>query len=94
MLLSRVCAPGLSSTMCRGTGQNGMVIAETFHTPLAIDLVAVGVGSLQGAMYAAGFKRIDLLGVAIIGIAVGIGGGFLRDILLNVPPAALSLIHI
>ena len=76
--------------MAPRTGQNGLVIAETFHTPLAIDLVAVGVGSLQGAMYAAGFKRIDLLGVAIIGIAVGIGGGFLRDILLNVSPAAFS----
>lgn len=66
------------------------MIAETFETPLAIDLVAVGVGSLQGAMYAAGFKRIDLLGVAIIGIAVGIGGGFLRDILLDTSPAAFS----
>ncbi|MDI6022218.1 TRIC cation channel family protein [Leucobacter sp. UT-8R-CII-1-4] len=64
--------------------------AETFHTPIAFDLVAVGVGSLQGAMYAAGFKRIDLLGVAIIGIATGIGGGFLRDILLNVSPAAFA----
>lgn len=64
--------------------------AETFHTPLIVDLVAVGTGSLQGAMYAAGFKRIDLLGVAIIGTAVGIGGGFLRDILLNTSMAAFS----
>ncbi|MBO1902405.1 TRIC cation channel family protein [Leucobacter weissii] len=58
--------------------------------PIAVDLVAVGVGSLQGALFAAGFKRIDLLGVAIIGIASGIGGGFLRDILLGVSPAAFS----
>ncbi|SJN08143.1 yadS protein [Leucobacter sp. 7(1)] len=66
------------------------MIDETFQTPLPLDLVAVGVGSLQGAMFAAGFKRIDLLGVAIIGIASGIGGGFLRDILLGVTPAAFS----
>ncbi len=70
--------------------ENGGVLDETFRTPLPIDLIAVGVGSLQGAMFAAGFKRIDLLGVAIIGIASGIGGGFLRDILLGVTPAAFS----
>ncbi|MBC9935322.1 MULTISPECIES: TRIC cation channel family protein [unclassified Leucobacter] len=66
------------------------MLDETFQTPIAIDLIAVGVGSLQGAMFAAGFKRIDLLGVAIIGIASGIGGGFLRDVLLSVTPMAFS----
>lgn len=66
------------------------MLDETFRTPLPVDLIAVGVGSLQGAMFAAGFKRIDLLGVAIIGIASGIGGGILRDILLGVPLAAFS----
>lgn len=70
--------------------ENGSVLDETFRTPLPADLIAVGVGSLQGAMFAAGFKRIDLLGVAIIGIASGIGGGILRDILLGVPLAAFS----
>ena len=67
------------------------MLDQTFHTPLPADLIAVGVGSLQGALFAAGFKRIDLLGVAIIGIASGIGGGFLRDILLGVTPAAFSI---
>lgn len=66
------------------------MLDETFVTPLPADLVAVGVGSLQGALFAAGFKRIDLLGVAIIGIASGIGGGILRDLLLGVTPAAFS----
>ncbi len=66
------------------------MIDETFVTPLWADLAAVAVGSLQGALFAAGFKRIDLLGVAIVGIASGIGGGFLRDILLGVTPAAFS----
>ncbi|QBE47527.1 trimeric intracellular cation channel family protein [Leucobacter triazinivorans] len=73
--------------------KNGRVLADTFSIPLAIDLVAVGVGSLQGALFAAGFRRIDLLGVAIIGIASGIGGGFLRDILLGIAPATLSVNH-
>ena len=66
------------------------MLDETFRTPLPADLIAVGVGSLQGALFAAGFKRIDLLGVAIIGIASGVGGGFLRDILLGTSLAAFT----
>lgn len=69
---------------------NGVVHDVTITTPLWADLTAVAVGSLQGALFAAGFKRLDLLGVAIVGIASGIGGGFLRDILLNTTPAAFS----
>jgi uncharacterized membrane protein YeiH len=66
--------------------------AVPFVIPLWADLLAVGVGSLQGAMFAAGFRdrRLDLLGVAIIGFASGLGGGVLRDILLVVPLVALS----
>lgn len=66
------------------------MIASTFESPIVADLVAVGAGSLQGALFAAGFKRIDLLGVAIIGIVTGVGGGFLRDIFLGITPAAFS----
>jgi uncharacterized membrane protein YeiH len=43
-------------------------------------------------MFAAEFKdrRLDLLGVAIIGTATGLGGGVLRDVLLGVVPRAMS----
>lgn len=62
-----------------------------FTIPLWADLLAVGVGSLQGAMFASGFRdrRLDLLGIAIIGVATGLGGGLLRDIFLVVPLIAL-----
>jgi uncharacterized membrane protein YeiH len=65
--------------------------AETFSIPLWADLLAVGIGSLQGAMFASQFRdrRLDLLGVAIIGVATGLGGGLLRDIFLVVPLVAL-----
>ncbi len=69
---------------------NGPVLDETFRIPLYADLAAVGVGSLQGALFAAGFKRLDLLGVAIIGIFSGVGGGFLRDVFLGTTPAAFA----
>lgn len=60
--------------------------------PLWTDLLAVGIGSLQGAMFAAKFqdRRLDLLGVGLIGTVTGLGGSFLRDLLLNQVPAALS----
>ncbi len=63
-----------------------------FAIPLWADLLAVGIGAMQGALFAAQFRdrRLDLLGVAIIGIATGLGGGFLRDVLLAQIPAALT----
>jgi len=63
-----------------------------FEIPLWIDLAAVAVGALQGAMFAGRLKerRLDLLGVALIGILVGLGGGLLRDILINQLPAAMK----
>ena len=63
-----------------------------FTIPLWADLLAVGIGSLQGALFAAQFRdrRLDLLGVAIVGIATGFGGGLLRDVLLARMPAAFE----
>jgi uncharacterized membrane protein YeiH len=63
-----------------------------FTIPLWADLLAVGIGSLQGALFAAQFRdrRLDWLGVAIIGIATGLGGGLARDVLLSEPLAPLQ----
>jgi uncharacterized membrane protein YeiH len=47
-----------------------------------ITLVAVIVSSASGVLKA-GFKQYDLFGVIIIAIATGLGGGSLRDILLD-----------
>ena len=49
-----------------------------FIIPLWADLLGVGLGGVQGAMFASGFqgqRRLDWLGVAIIGIMIGMGGG-------------------
>lgn len=67
-------------------------MSPLFVIPLWADLLAVGIGSIQGALFAAQFRdrRLDLLGVAIIGIATGFGSGILRDVLLSEVPAALT----
>ena len=57
-------------------------------TPVLLDnlywitLVAVIVSSASGVLKA-GFKQFDLFGVIIIAIATGLGGGSLRDMLLD-----------
>ncbi len=47
-----------------------------------ITLVAVIVSSISGVLKA-GFKQFDLFGVIIIAVATGLGGGSLRDMLLD-----------
>jgi uncharacterized membrane protein YeiH len=47
-----------------------------------ITLVAVVVSSASGVLKA-GFKQFDLFGVVIIAVATGLGGGSLRDMLLD-----------
>ena len=68
------------------------MVAEQFVTPFWLDLAATGLGSVQGASFAAQFKdrRLDLLGVGLIGVVAGVGGGLIRDLLLNQVPAALE----
>lgn len=64
-----------------------------FVIPLWADLTAVALGGIEGALFASGFRgtrRLDLLGVVIIGILIGMGGGLIRDLLLGVPPATLQ----
>ena len=69
------------------------VTEPLFTIPLWADLLGVGLGGVQGAMFASGFqgqRRLDWLGVAIIGVMIGMGGGLIRDILLGLQPASLQ----
>ncbi|WP_371402610.1 TRIC cation channel family protein [Kribbella sp. NBC_00662] len=62
-----------------------------FQVTLWIELLAAGLGGLQGALFAAGVRsrRIDVLGVIAIGLAVALGGSLLRDTVLNQPPVVV-----
>jgi len=65
------------------------VIPDPVTVPLWLDLPAVVVAALGGALVAsrAGF---DLSGVFGLGLLTGLGGGILRDLLLNDVPVALT----
>ena len=63
----------------------------TFQVALWVELLAAGLGGLQGALFAADarHRRIDVLGVLVIGLVVALGGSLLRDVVLNQPPVVI-----
>ncbi|SPM28723.1 Uncharacterized membrane protein YeiH, partial [Mycobacterium terramassiliense] len=63
------------------------------ETPLlfALDLTGTFVFALNGALTAVHAERLDLVGVIALGMFTGLGGGTIRDILLNALPPATFL---
>jgi uncharacterized membrane protein YeiH len=61
-----------------------------FSVPPLVDLGAVLVGGLSGTLLAVR-KQFDLVGCVSLAIVAGVGGGVIRDVLLQQgPPAALQ----
>ena len=50
-----------------------------------LDLVGVAVFAISGAL-AAGRRRLDLVGVVVLGAVTAVGGGTVRDVLLDRHP--------
>jgi uncharacterized membrane protein YeiH len=55
------------------------------NTLYVLDLIGVGVFAISGAL-AAGRKALDLLGVVVLALVTAIGGGTIRDVLLDRHP--------
>ena len=60
------------------------------HFPIALDIIGVAVGSLQGAFFARGHTRASLVGVAVFAFVTALGGAMIRDALMAQRSAALS----
>lgn len=59
-------------------------------TLVVTDLVGIFVFAVTGALVAVR-KELDVFGVIVLALATGLGGGFIRDVLIGaVPPAALQ----
>jgi uncharacterized membrane protein YeiH len=57
---------------------------------LVLDLSGIFVFAISGALVAVR-KQLDVFGVLVLAGTTGLGGGFLRDVLINAtPPAALA----
>lgn len=63
-----------------------MILAvQTF--PLWVDITAITAGAMLGAL-AAVRRQAPIVGIVMVGIITGLGGGILRDVLLNADIAA------
>jgi uncharacterized membrane protein YeiH len=59
-------------------------------TLIVLDLVGIFVFAISGALVAVR-KQLDVFGVIVLAMCTGLGGGFLRDVLIGAtPPAALA----
>lgn len=58
---------------------------------LALDLAGTFAFALNGALTAVRVVRLDIVGVVTLGVVTAIGGGIIRDIMINsLPPATFS----
>lgn len=58
--------------------------------PVVLDLLGIFVFAVSGGLIAVR-KELDLFGVLVLAGATGLGGGFVRDVLIDAtPPAALA----
>ena len=62
---------------------------EPTSLSLVAELVGTAVFAASGASAAVG-KRLDLFGVVVIGVITALGGGALRDVLIDAPPLLLT----
>ncbi|WP_329111818.1 trimeric intracellular cation channel family protein [[Kitasatospora] papulosa] len=57
---------------------------------LALDLAGTFAFGLNGALTAVRAARLDVVGVVVLGMITALGGGFIRDVLIDsLPPATL-----
>lgn len=60
------------------------------EVPVWLDVLTVVVAALGGALFASR-RNVTVTGVLLVAVCVGLGGGMLRDVLLDVgPPRAIS----
>lgn len=80
-----------SATPVPGTSVACALVAspEASTTLVVLDLVGIFVFAISGALVAVR-KELDVFGVLVLAGVTGLGGGFLRDVLIDAtPPAAL-----
>ena len=57
---------------------------------LALDLLGTFAFALNGALTALRVARLDIVGVVTLGMITALGGGIIRDVLLDIPPATFN----
>ena len=76
--LALIALPVAGTAVAGGAGS-----AEAVAVPFWLELVAIVVSSISGALTARE-KQLDLVGAACLAVACSLGGGLLRDMILQV----------
>lgn len=64
--------------------------SDTLALPTALDALAIAVGGVSGALHARR-KRLDVMGILVVGVCAALGGGVIRDVILvSGPPVFLT----
>ncbi len=64
-------------------------MAQPDAVQVVLDLIGIFVFAITGALVGVR-KQLDVFGVQVLAVVTGLGGGFIRDVLIGaVPPAAL-----
>lgn len=66
-----------------------VLAVEVLRIPMAVDLAAIVIGALTGGLLAAR-EGFAVSGVLLLAVSGGLGGGLIRDVLLDVPVVALT----
>jgi uncharacterized membrane protein YeiH len=56
-------------------------VDDVVTVPVWVDAMAVTVGAIAGALHAEK-KRLDIVGILLLAVTLGMGGGIIRDLLL------------
>lgn len=64
-------------------------MTTTTAIPLWMDLLAVGVGATFGGAIT-NRRGAPIVGVLVAGVVLGLGGGIMRDVMLDLRPVAMS----
>ena len=66
-----------------------VAVPPPIETPVWIDIASVAIGATYGIARAFG-RGLDIVGVVTLALVCGMGGGVVRDLLLDVRPVALG----
>jgi len=81
-IITTVVPSMIASALPSGVTTTAAVATTVVKVPLAYDLIAAFVGGLSGATHAVN-RHMDISGVVTLAIVNALGGGILRDVLLQ-----------
>ena len=90
MRIRRAPLSDLRRSLACSRGDATLAPMESVSILVVLDLLGIFVFAISGALVAVR-KDLDLFGVLVLAGTTGLGGGFLRDVLIDAtPPAALA----